>query len=1456
MRKKLVKRTLSALLVMVLLLSAAPLNGFVGLDLFGTMASAASYNVGDIVEFGSYPQSEVKDSATLAALNGKTLNWISYGYYSGNGNYGSMVQGDWMKYADVTHNGNKYRAVRFTQYRPYWTEDSSSAGNSHQDDNGYSTNTTYWFKYEPLRWRVLDPSTGLVLSETCVDSQAYSNTIYSYDGYYWNDAAHTHYANDYVTSSIREWLNDDFYNTAFNSAQQGAIVLTTLDNSAYSSSYSQYDSASTTDKVFLMSYEEIRNPAYGFSNSASTYDVARRAKSTDYAKAQGCYQNTSSSYQGNAHWFLRSPGGSSSDACKVYGDGELDYNYSFYVLNTYFGVRPALRLNLTSVIPTSPDGEVEVFSENKYIADIWLSLRGGEDTLEWDLIRSIVDNGAMQSEAYYNAGNESNLFKGSLVAKRTLDFAANPVAGLSELDTTKVYESLILDLLSRVMLERADEYGCALENAVETAGVVDDTVGAISKYKGYIDDFMSVTQGSTNLLLNELYRSNYNVTSTSYQNLLKSLNNTKDTSAWWNDSEFMKGVGYIQQAAGLTSDYIKKVASYLVVYNTALEMRLLLDEMYTFAAGNPTFQNALSNVKESIGNIDYAQLVCGANFATDAMNVVIKKVFSIGMKAIPVYGQIAAVYEIGNTIVNLATNIDGSIDGFLLCKAMSEVSSANKLAIKSLAAKYRVTRSEKDAAAFLYAVRTFEQLYVLDYDTAASYLKEATEEGMIDRRSNQLAKDYLLEHYGIEYKTEYESYKETRDKHVEGIKNLFKLLNSYWIANDDYLKRDYPDIYDYYIEAELPNSVYTPFMHAYINTDGKTNIDWYVPSEVIVKGSNGQERSHSLWGSTVIDGIYYTERVGSSSKSYDKAKQNPIVLDNSSNFTTFKKYYTLKAYANTTNGRVYTPTASAELANPIAKPVLSMNKLVDPLSRPGDRINKISFEIEDISLQLYSGIKYTVERKEAGSSSWSLLKTVTRSPNPFRTTTTVFTDSTAQIGKTYDYRVKSSYTFGNGKTLTSPFSEVLTARIGDQTNLLKTHVRPYEGFRPQPMAMKSMAITTGAAPAQPYIEVSWDSTSGATGYEIYRIASYANSFVLIATVGGSTSSYNDYSVDSGVTYDYYVVPIKTTSGKNAYELGTYSHAEGAITADPVEITITYNANGGTVERSSDTISAGESITLPIPSRSGYTFSGWFTSSTGGTAVSSPYKPIDNATLYAHWVEQEESPDSIFEYKIKNGEAIITDCDQKASGEIRVPSFIEGYPVTEIDVQAFVFCDEITSLILPDRIRLIGSSALTNMEKLESITFSNSVQIIKADTFGCDSLTDIYFYGTRTDWEAIAISNRSDFEKLNVHFLLEDTSDENASITLDKTTVSMRYKDTPVQLHATLENVDSSQVVWASSRPSVAEVVDGKITSVGSGTTTIMAYVKGTNIQATCTVTVSYAWWQWIIKIVLFGWLWY
>lgn len=91
------------------------------------------------VWFGSYPQSEVKDQKLISSLlrSIKNLptpnnphNWTSYNYIIND----KIV--DFMWYIDVERNGEKFRGVYFTQFRPEFT-DCPSYDNCAQNTNGY-----------------------------------------------------------------------------------------------------------------------------------------------------------------------------------------------------------------------------------------------------------------------------------------------------------------------------------------------------------------------------------------------------------------------------------------------------------------------------------------------------------------------------------------------------------------------------------------------------------------------------------------------------------------------------------------------------------------------------------------------------------------------------------------------------------------------------------------------------------------------------------------------------------------------------------------------------------------------------------------------------------------------------------------------------------------------------------------------------------------------------------------------------------------------------------------------------------------------------------------------------------------------------------------------------------------------------------------------------------------------
>jgi len=76
------------------------------------------------------------------------------------------------------------------------------------------------------------------------------------------------------------------------------------------------------------------------------------------------------------------------------------------------------------------------------------------------------------------------------------------------------------------------------------------------------------------------------------------------------------------------------------------------------------------------------------------------------------------------------------------------------------------------------------------------------------------------------------------------------------------------------------------------------------------------------------------------------------------------------------------------------------------------------------------------------------------------------------------------------------------------------------------------------------------------------------------------------------------------------------------------ITVTWNANGGTVSPASSTVTAGTSVTAPTPTRSGYTMGGWWDAASGGNLIVSSgfsYTPGADITLYAHWTVSNAAP---------------------------------------------------------------------------------------------------------------------------------------------------------------------------------------------------------------------------------------
>ena len=169
---------------------------------------------------------------------------------------------------------------------------------------------------EPVEWIVLENKDGIVyvVSRYVLDAKRYSAVCKEAQ---WDE------------SIVREWLNGEFYDAAFNDAEKSLIQMTSVTDPS-SPSF-----RNTEDRIFLMSFLEVVK--------FFPLGPSRVCVPTPYA-----YYNGSSSYAGDAEatsWWLRTPGASTGYSAGVSDEGDCT-NLS-HVVTDLRGVRPAMKLDLT-----------------------------------------------------------------------------------------------------------------------------------------------------------------------------------------------------------------------------------------------------------------------------------------------------------------------------------------------------------------------------------------------------------------------------------------------------------------------------------------------------------------------------------------------------------------------------------------------------------------------------------------------------------------------------------------------------------------------------------------------------------------------------------------------------------------------------------------------------------------------------------------------------------------------------------------------------------------------------------------------------------------------------------------------------------------------------------------------------------------------------------------------------
>lgn len=273
----------------------------------------------DCIYFGSYPQEEI------TVENGDIYETLK----NTNG---------WNDSNDIIINNIKYRRLK--------GEDATDLSINYN----WSDKTTYhYFKYEPIKWRVLsrNGSDAFLLSDVVLDDQKYNTNCVDVT---WENSSMRSWLNGYDASENQPQINytsRNFIDSAFSSAEKKAIKVTNVINSN-NIAYNTEGGNNTSDKIFLLSDSEVYHTdkayLYGFAKDKDS-DEARECYCSMYAGAMGVNENTVKDYKGNVYWWLRSPGSQSSHAVEVDAWGWIERTGSD-VDYCEDGVRPALHINL------------------------------------------------------------------------------------------------------------------------------------------------------------------------------------------------------------------------------------------------------------------------------------------------------------------------------------------------------------------------------------------------------------------------------------------------------------------------------------------------------------------------------------------------------------------------------------------------------------------------------------------------------------------------------------------------------------------------------------------------------------------------------------------------------------------------------------------------------------------------------------------------------------------------------------------------------------------------------------------------------------------------------------------------------------------------------------------------------------------------------------------------------
>ena len=333
-------------------------------------------------------------------------------------------------------------------------------------------------------------------------------------------------------------------------------------------------------------------------------------------------------------------------------------------------------------------------------------------------------------------------------------------------------------------------------------------------------------------------------------------------------------------------------------------------------------------------------------------------------------------------------------------------------------------------------------------------------------------------------------------------------------------------------------------------------------------------------------------------------------------------------------------------------------------------------------------------------------------------------------------------------------------------------------------------------------------------------------------------------------------------------------------------TVNYNANGGSVSPSSATVTAGNSVTLPTPSKTAtitynanggsgapssqnvsFSCSGWSTSSTASSAsysCGSSYKPTANTTLYAVWGKGTTTLSSTkptragYTFLGWANDKNATSAEFQSGTKVSLKDNVTIYAIWKADTSTPVPDDVLTvrtkSLRLDLEEVVNGRSTITmkrtnlgNCKLVVSCSTPEALNLEFTESIYEDSVTlNVETNGVKGEFIVyVRLYNSSKtvlYQEEQIKVVVKDTPYD---------TIYLNYKDTYSV------NNGSDYATYESEDSSIASVdSNGKIKANNTGSTIIYAMDEVDANLRMYKVEVDYNFFQWLILIFLFGWIWY